>query len=50
METITVAAQRIPATTSSEMALFIGIALVIVAVACMVLSGVKRNRQQQPRV
>jgi len=32
------------------MALFIGIALVIVAVACMVLSGVKRNRQQQPRV
>jgi len=27
------------------MALFIGIALVIVAVAWMVLSGVKRNRQ-----
>lgn len=31
------------------MALFIGIALVIVAVAWMVLSGVKRHRQQQPR-
>ena len=31
------------------MALFVGIAFVIVAVAWMVLSGVKRNRQQ-PRV
>ena len=31
------------------MALFIGIAFVIIVVAFMVLSGVKRNRQQQPR-
>ena len=31
------------------MALFIGIAFVIIAVAWMVLSGVKRHRQQQPR-
>jgi hypothetical protein len=46
VDTITVAAQRIPATnSSSEMAMFIGIALVIVAVAWMVLSGVKRHRQ-----
>ena len=45
LETITVAADRIPGTSSSEMALFIGIALVIIAVAWMVLSGVKRNRQ-----
>ena len=29
--------------------MFIGIALVIVAVAWMVLSGVKRHRQQPPR-
>jgi uncharacterized membrane protein HdeD (DUF308 family) len=50
VETITVAAQRIPGTSASEMALFVGIAFVIVAVAWMVLSGVKRNRQQQPRV
>lgn len=50
VETITVAAQRIPETSSSEMALFIGIAFVVIAVAWMVLSGVKRNRQQQPRV
>jgi uncharacterized membrane protein HdeD (DUF308 family) len=50
VETITVAAQRIPGTSTSEMALFVGIAFVIVAVACMVLSGVRRNRQQQPRV
>jgi uncharacterized membrane protein len=48
VETITVAAQRIPGTSSSasEMAMFIGIALAIVAVAWMVLSGVKRHRQQ----
>ena len=32
------------------MALFIGLAFVIVVVAWMVLSGVKRNRHQQPRV
>jgi hypothetical protein len=32
------------------MALFVVIAFVIVAVAWMVLSGVRRNRQQQPRV
>jgi hypothetical protein len=32
------------------MALFIGIAFVVIAVAWMVLSSVKRNRQQQPRV
>ena len=30
--------------------MFIGIALGIIAVAWMVLSGVKRHRQQQPRV
>jgi hypothetical protein len=47
VETITVAAQRIPGTgtSTSEMAMFVGIALVIVAVAWMVLSGVKRHRQ-----
>jgi len=45
VETITVAAQRIPGTSASEMALFIGIAFVIVVVAWMVLSGVKRSRQ-----
>jgi hypothetical protein len=45
VETITVAAERIPGTSASEMALFIGIALVIVAVAWMVLSGVKRRQQ-----
>jgi uncharacterized membrane protein HdeD (DUF308 family) len=45
VETITVAAQRIPGTSASEMALFVGIAFVIVAVAWMVLSGVKRSRQ-----
>jgi hypothetical protein len=44
VETITVAAQRIPGTSASEMALFIGIALVVVAIAWMVLSGVKRQR------
>ena len=49
METITVAAQRVPATSTSEMALYIGLALVIAVVAWMVLSGVKRSRQQQPR-
>jgi hypothetical protein len=32
------------------MALFIGIAFVIVAVAWTVVSGVRRNRQQQPRI
>jgi hypothetical protein len=45
VETITVAAQRIPGTSASEMALFIGIAFVIVVVAWRVLSGVKRSRQ-----
>jgi chromate transport protein ChrA len=50
VETITVAAQRIPGTNASEMALFIGVAFVILAVAWMVLSGLKRNREQQPRV
>ena len=47
METITVAASRISTTSSSpEMALLIGAVLVVAAVLWMVLSGVKRNRQQ----
>ena len=47
METITVAASRINSTSSSpEMALLIGAVLVVAAVLWMVLSGVKRNRQQ----
>ena len=46
METVTVAAERINPSTTSEMAVFIGIALVIIAVAWMALSGVRRNRQQ----
>ena len=43
METITVAAARINGSNTPEMAMFIGIALVIVAVAWMVLA--KRHRQ-----
>ena len=47
METITVAASRIDTTTSSsEMALLIGAVLVVATVVWMVLSGVKRHRQQ----
>jgi hypothetical protein len=50
VETITVAASRInTASSPSEMALLFGAVLVIAAVVWMVLSGVKRNRQQ-PRV
>ena len=49
METVTVAASRINPPHTSEMVVLIGIALVIVAIAWMVVSGVKRNRQQ-PRV
>jgi hypothetical protein len=45
VETVTVAAQRINPPYTSEMVVFIGIALVIIAVAWMVLSGVRRNRQ-----
>jgi hypothetical protein len=45
VETVTVAAQRINPPHTSEMAVFIGIALVIIAIAWMVVSGVKRNRQ-----
>jgi len=48
VETVTVAAERIPSHTP-DMALLIGLALVVVAVAWMVLSGVRRHRQQQPR-
>ncbi|HEX8784317.1 MAG TPA: hypothetical protein VF764_13155 [Steroidobacteraceae bacterium] len=44
METITVAAQRLPGTSASDMALFIGIAFIIVAVAWMVRSGFRRDR------
>ena len=43
METITVAAARINGSKTPEMAVFIGIALVIVAIVGMVLA--KRNRQ-----
>ena len=43
METITVAAERIPTSYIPGMPVFIGIALVIVVVAWMVLS--KRHRQ-----
>ena len=43
METITVAAERIPTSYTPGMPVFIGIALVIVVVAWMVLS--KRHRQ-----
>ena len=47
METITVAASRINTTSSSsEMALLIGAVLVVAVVVWMVLSGMKRNRQQ----
>ena len=43
METITVAAARINGPNTPEMAVFIGIALVIVAIAWMVLA--KRHRE-----
>jgi predicted ABC-type sugar transport system permease subunit len=43
VETITVAAERIPTSYTLGMPVFIGIALVIVVVAWMVLS--KRHRQ-----
>jgi hypothetical protein len=43
LETITVAAARINGSNTPEMVVFIGIALVIVAIAGMVLA--KRNRQ-----
>lgn len=46
METVTVAAERINPPHTPEMVVLIGIALVIVAIAWMVVSGVKRNRQQ----
>ncbi len=46
METVTVAAERIHPSHTSEMALLSGIALVIIVIAWMVLSGVRRNRQQ----
>ena len=46
METVTVAAERINPPHTSEMVVLIGIALVIVAIAWMVVSGVKRNRHQ----
>jgi hypothetical protein len=47
LETITVAASRINTTSSpSEMALLVGAVLVVAVVVWMVLSGVKRNRQQ----
>jgi hypothetical protein len=47
VETITVAASRISAPSpSSEMALLIGAVLIVAAVVWMVLSGVRRNRQQ----
>jgi len=49
LETVVVAADRINTTHTPEMAVLIGAALVIVVVAWMVLSGVKRHRQQQPR-
>jgi hypothetical protein len=49
VETVTVAAERINPSYTSEMVVLIGIALLIVAIAWMVVSGVKRNRQQ-PRV
>jgi hypothetical protein len=45
VETVTVAAQRINPPHTSETLVFIGIGLVIVAIAWMVLSSVKRNRQ-----
>ena len=45
METITVAAERIPASHTPEMAVLIAIALVIAAVAWMVL-----KRHRQPRI
>jgi hypothetical protein len=47
VETVTVAAERInPSSAAPEMAVFIGIALVIIAIAWVALSGVRRNRQQ----
>jgi uncharacterized membrane protein len=46
VETITVAADRIPTSHTPGMAVFIGIALVIVAIAWMALS----RRHRQPRV
>ena len=46
VETVTVAAERINPPHTSEMVVLIGIALVIVAIAWMVVSGVKRNRHQ----
>jgi hypothetical protein len=49
VETVTVAAERIPSSHSPDMALLIGIAVVVVVVAWMVLSGMRRHRQQPPR-
>ena len=45
METVTVAAERINPSPSSETLVLIGIALVIVAIAWMLRAGVRRNRQ-----
>ncbi|HTL20541.1 MAG: hypothetical protein ACTHL7_02100 [Steroidobacteraceae bacterium] len=46
METITVAADRIPTSHTPGMAVMIGIALVVVAIAWMALT----RRHRQPRV
>jgi len=46
VETITVAADRIPTSHTPEMAVFIGIALVVIAIAWMALS----RRHRAPRV
>jgi hypothetical protein len=46
VETITVAADRIPTSHTPGMAVFIGIAFVVIAIAWMALS----RRQRQPRV
>jgi hypothetical protein len=46
VETVTVAADRIAEAHGSGTAVLLGIGLVIVAVVLMVLSGVRRQRQQ----
>ena len=48
METVTVAAARPSTFSLSEMELLVGSAVVIVVIAWMLLSRVRRDRQHQP--